>query len=80
LGEKCFHGEKETRSFENIVFGEEISSWNREKQKNFLDFCSEMFRLALLQNYDAEIWFTKIYLKTDSTGKRLPILFTELIL
>lgn len=28
-----------------------ISSWNRERQKKFLDFCAETFRLALLQNY-----------------------------
>ena len=75
------HGEKETRSFEKYrSLGRNIASWNREKQKNFLDFCSEMFRLALLQNYDAEHLVYKRLSKTDSIGKRLPILFMELIL
>jgi DNA polymerase-3 subunit delta' len=47
---------KRNQKFSKYCFvGRNISSWNREKQKNFLDFCSEMFRLALLQNYDAEI-------------------------
>lgn len=31
----------------------EISAWGREKQKNFLQFCAETFRQALLQNYDS---------------------------
>jgi hypothetical protein len=33
LGEKCFHGEKETRSFENIVLWEEISLLGTEKNR-----------------------------------------------
>lgn len=36
----------------NIVkWARDISEWNREKQKNFLYTASEIFRLALLQNY-----------------------------
>ncbi|WP_295840630.1 DNA polymerase III subunit delta' [uncultured Apibacter sp.] len=31
----------------------EISTWGREKQKNFLQFCAETFRQALLQNYNS---------------------------
>lgn len=31
----------------------EISAWGREKQKNFLQFCAETFRQALLQNYES---------------------------
>ena len=31
----------------------EISTWGREKQKNFLQFCAETFRQALLQNYES---------------------------
>lgn len=31
----------------------EISIWGREKQKNFLQFCAETFRQALLQNYES---------------------------
>lgn len=51
----AFMAKKKPEVLKNIIFwGRNISSWNREKQKNFLDFCSEMFRLALLQNYDAD--------------------------
>ncbi len=51
----AFMAKKKPEVLRNIVlWGRSIASWNREKQKNFLDFCSEMFRLALLQNYDAE--------------------------
>ena len=51
----AFMAKKKPEVLRNIVlWGRNIASWNREKQKNFLDFCSEMFRLALLQNYDAE--------------------------
>ena len=46
---------KRNQKFEKYrSVGKKYPSWNREKQENFLDFCSEMFRLALLQNYDAE--------------------------
>lgn len=45
--------------------GEKYSSWNREKQKNFLQFCSEMFRQALLQNYGIP---NLVYRKIDSGG------------
>lgn len=34
-----------------VLWARNIATWNREKQKNFLDYCAEMFRLALLQNY-----------------------------
>lgn len=34
-----------------VLWARNIATWNREKQKSFLDYCSEMFRLALLQNY-----------------------------
>lgn len=33
----------------------EISSWGREKQKTFLQFCTEIFRQALLENYASNI-------------------------
>jgi DNA polymerase-3 subunit delta' len=35
------------------------------KQKNFLNYCSEIFRLALLQNYQSE---DLVYKKIDSNG------------
>ncbi|WP_454059099.1 DNA polymerase III subunit [Elizabethkingia ursingii] len=37
-----------------ILWAREISSWSREKQKKFLDYCAEIFRLALLHNYAAD--------------------------
>lgn len=37
-----------------IIWARSIAAWNREKQKNFLDYCAEMFRLAMIQNYGAE--------------------------
>ncbi len=43
---------KRPEFLKNIVkWARNISGWNREKQKNFLDYCAEIFRLALLQNY-----------------------------
>lgn len=37
-----------------ILWSEQIASLGRESQKKFLDFCVEMFRQALLHNYQAE--------------------------
>ncbi|MBS1571211.1 MAG: DNA polymerase III subunit delta', partial [Bacteroidetes bacterium] len=34
-----------------IHWSRDIAAWNREKQKNFLEYCAEIFRLALMQNY-----------------------------
>ena len=62
----AFMAKKKPEVLKNIIFwGRNISSWNREKQKNFLDFCSEMFRLALLQNYDAD---NLVYKKLSKNG------------
>lgn len=36
-----------------ILWARNIASWSREKQRNFLYFCAEMFRLALMQNYSS---------------------------
>lgn len=63
---EAFQVKKKPEFLKNIVFwGRNIAAWNREKQKNFLDYCSEMFRLALLQNYGNE---TLVYKKIDSGG------------
>lgn len=44
-----------------IAWARNIASWNREKQKHFLGYCAEMFRLALMQNYDLqELVYCKI--------------------
>ncbi len=63
---EAFQVKKKPEFLKNIVFwGRNIATWNREKQKNFLDYCAEMFRLALLQNYGNE---TLVYKKIDSGG------------
>ncbi len=44
-----------------VLWARNIATWNREKQKNFLDYCAEMFRLALLENYQLpEMVYKKI--------------------
>lgn len=48
-----------------ILWAREIAGWNREKQKNFLNYCSEIFRLALLQNYQSE---NLVYKKINANG------------
>ncbi|REC43218.1 MULTISPECIES: ATP-binding protein [unclassified Chryseobacterium] len=48
-----------------IIWAKEIAGWNREKQKNFLNYASEIFRLALLQNYQSE---ELVYKKIDANG------------
>lgn len=63
---EAFQVKKKPEFLKNIVFwAKNIADWNREKQKNFLDYCSEMFRLALLQNYGSE---NLVYKKIDSGG------------
>lgn len=62
----AFMAKKKPEVLKNIIFwGRNISSWNREKQKSFLDYCAEMFRLALLQNYDSE---NLVYKKLSKNG------------
>lgn len=36
-----------------INWSNDIASWSRDEQKNFLNFCSEIFRQALLKTYQA---------------------------
>ncbi len=49
---EAFQVKKKPEMLKNIIsWARNIAGWNREKQKNFLDYCAEMFRLALLQNY-----------------------------
>lgn len=52
-----------------ILWAREIAGWNREKQKNFLNYCSEIFRLALLQNYQSE---NLVYKKINVNGFNWP--------
>ncbi|MBF8456331.1 DNA polymerase III subunit [Kaistella sp. G5-32] len=63
---EAFQVKKKPEFLKNIVFwGRNVATWNREKQKSFLDYCAEMFRLALLQNYGNE---KLVYKKIDSGG------------
>lgn len=52
---EAFQVKKKPEMLKNIIsWARNIAGWNREKQKNFLDYCAEMFRLALLQNYGTQ--------------------------
>lgn len=63
---EAFQVKKKPEFLKNIVFwGRNVAGWNREKQKNFLDYCAEMFRLAMLQNYGNH---NLVYKKIDSGG------------
>ncbi|WP_294252103.1 DNA polymerase III subunit delta' [uncultured Chryseobacterium sp.] len=62
----AFMVKKKPEFLKSIIFwAREIAGWNREKQKNFLDYCSEIFRLALLQNYQSE---DLVYRKINANG------------
>ncbi|KEY19547.1 DNA polymerase III subunit [Kaistella antarctica] len=62
----AFQVKKKPEFLKNIVlWGRKIATWNREKQMNFLEYCAEMFRLALLQNYGNE---SLVYRKIESGG------------
>ncbi|WP_292008513.1 DNA polymerase III subunit delta' [Chryseobacterium sp.] len=62
----AFQVKKKPEFLKNIIFwAREIAGWNRERQKNFLDYCSEIFRLALLQNYQSE---ELVYKKINANG------------
>ncbi|WP_417429690.1 ATP-binding protein [Halpernia sp.] len=51
----AFQAKKQPQTLKEIIkWSRSIASWNKEKQKQFLDYCAEMFRLALMQNYGAE--------------------------
>lgn len=51
----AFQAKKNPEMLKDIVkWGRNIAAWNKEKQKQFLDYCAEMFRLALLQNYKVD--------------------------
>jgi DNA polymerase-3 subunit delta' len=63
---EAFQVKKKPEFLKNIVFwGRNIAGWNREKQKKFLNYCGEIFRLALLQNYGND---TLVYKKINSGG------------
>jgi len=62
----AFMVKKKPEFLKNIIlWAREIAGWNREKQKNFLDYAAEIFRLALLQNYQSP---NLVYKKIDANG------------
>lgn len=62
----AFMVKKKPELLRNIIrWAREIASWNREKQKNFLDYCAEIFRLALMQNYSSA---NLVYKKINANG------------
>ncbi|WP_294205907.1 DNA polymerase III subunit delta' [uncultured Chryseobacterium sp.] len=66
----AFQVKKKPQQLRSIIaWARDIAGWNREKQKNFLDYCSEIFRLALLQNYQSE---NLVYKKINANGFNWP--------
>lgn len=62
----AFQVKKKPEFLKNIVlWARTVASWNYERQKNFLNYCGEMFRLALLQNYGSD---ELVYRTIDSGG------------
>lgn len=50
----AFQAKKKPEVLRDIIYwARSIAEWNRDKQKDFLNYCVEIFRLALLQNYGA---------------------------
>ena len=68
---EAFQVKKKPEMLKNIItWARNIAAWNREKQKNFLDYCAEMFRLALLQNYgSADLVYKSIKVSKFNWGK-----------
>jgi len=67
----AFMVKKKPELLRNIIkWARDIASWNREKQKSFLDYCSEIFRLALMQNYgSANLVYKKININSFNWEK-----------
>ena len=58
-----------------IKWANTIAGWKKEKQKNFLTYCSEIFRQALLQNYQRpDLVYSQLNLRNFNWDK-----FTEYI-
>lgn len=62
----AFMAAKNPNVLKNLVeWANELSGWSREQQKQFLNYCSEVFRQALLQNYQAA---DLVFLRLDKDG------------
>lgn len=62
----AFMAAKNPNVLKNLVeWANELSGWSREQQKQFLSYCSEVFRQALLQNYQAA---DLVFMRLDKDG------------
>lgn len=62
----AFMAKKNPAVLRNLVnWSSEISIWPREKQRQFLSYCSEIFRQALLNNYQAS---SLVFMKLSVDG------------
>lgn len=56
-----------------VEWANELSGWSREQQKHFLGYCSEVFRQALMQNYNApDLVFMRLNKDGFNWGKFAP--------
>ena len=67
MGERCIYGKEETGiSQKHYCLGKRNCRMEQGKtEKIFLNYCSEIFRLALLQNYQSE---NLVYKKINANG------------
>jgi len=51
----AFQAKQNPKKLKEIYnWSQEVAGWGRENQKNYLQYCSEVFRQALLKNYGSE--------------------------
>jgi DNA polymerase-3 subunit delta' len=55
LGSSRFKAKGNAAAIQDLILSEKIASLGRETQKKFLEFCIEMFRQALLINYETKV-------------------------
>lgn len=62
----AFMAAKSAAVLKNLIqWSNELSSWPREKQKQFLTYCSEIFRQALMQTYGVD---NLVFLEIQTEG------------
>jgi hypothetical protein len=53
MGKSCFSSKKDASAIHDLIlWSEKLQDW--EEQKKFLQFCIEMFRQALMMNYETK--------------------------
>lgn len=62
----AFQAKKKPAVLKEIIqWARTVANWNREKQKSFIEYATEIFRLALLQNYGMQ---DLVYQKLEKNG------------